>query len=121
MVRHEDTPITFAAIAHCRVQGRGKRSTTIASYFPVFSGKLNFAPSMCRAADARLQQERPTENHPLRPTPRTIIEAIMFCVRERGPQALHEPGNIERLSRCDNAAIAEIDARIRKLKSSHAP
>jgi hypothetical protein len=90
-------------------------------YFPAFSGKLNFAPSMCRAADARLQQERPSENHPLRPTPRTIIEAIMFCVRERGPQALHEPGNIERLSRCDNAAIAEIDARIRKLKSSHAP
>ena len=74
----------------------------------------------CRAADARMRQQRPTEN-PSRPTPRTTIEAIMFCVRERGPQALHEPANIERLSRCDDAAIAEIDARIRKLKSGHAP
>lgn len=78
-------------------------------------------PGFCRAADARMWQQRPTENHPARPTPRTTIEAIIFCVRERGPQALHEPANIERLSRCDDAAIAEIDARIRKLTSSHAP
>jgi hypothetical protein len=75
----------------------------------------------CRDADARMRQQRPTENHPARPTPRTTIEAIMWCVRERDPQALHEPGNIERLSRCDVAAIAEIDARIRKPKSGHAP
>ena len=43
-------------------------------------------------------------------SPRTTIEAIMWSVRERGPQALQEPDNIERLSRCDDAAIAEIDA-----------
>jgi hypothetical protein len=55
-------------------------------------------------------------------TPRTTLEAIMWCVRERGPQALHEPANIERLSRCDSAAIAEIDALIPKLRGSrHAP
>ncbi len=74
----------------------------------------------CRVADAQVRQQRPTEN-PSRPTPRTTIEAIVFCVRERCPQALHEPVNIERLSRCDDAAIAEIDARIRKLESGHAP
>jgi hypothetical protein len=74
----------------------------------------------CRDVDAQMRQRRPTEN-PSRPTPRTTIEAIMYCVRERGPQALHEPANIERLSRCDDAAIAEIDARMRKLKSGHAP
>jgi hypothetical protein len=51
-------------------------------------------------------------------TPRTTIEAIMCCVRQRGSQALHEPANIERLSRCDDAAIAEIDARITKLQGS---
>jgi len=82
--------------------------------------QMNCAPSTCRRADARLQQERPIENHLSRLTPRTTIEAVMWCVRERGPQALHEPANIERLSRCDDAAIAEIDARIRKLKSGHA-
>ena len=68
---------------------------------------------VCRAADARLQQERPTENS--RPTPRTTIEAIMFGVRERGPQALHEQGNVERLQRCDASARTEINERIADL------
>jgi hypothetical protein len=48
-------------------------------------------------------------------TPRTTVEAIMWCIRKRGPQALHETANIERLSRCDEAAIAEIDVRISML------
>lgn len=43
----------------------------------------------------------------------------MWCVRERGPQALQQPANIERLRRCDDAAIAEIDARIAKLAGSN--
>jgi hypothetical protein len=54
-------------------------------------------------------------------TPRTTIEAIMWCVRERGPQALHESANIERLRRCDDAAIAQIDARMTKLGVEDAP
>jgi hypothetical protein len=61
-----------------------------------------------------MRPARVTENRP-RPTPRSTIEAIMFCVRERGPKALHEPANIERLRRCDDAAIAEIDTRLSKL------
>ena len=56
----------------------------------------------CRAADARVRQQRPTENAS-RPTPRTTIEAIVFCVRERGPQALHEQ---EPLSGCSAATPA---------------
>jgi hypothetical protein len=55
-----------------------------------------------------------------RATPRTTIEAIMWSVRERGPQALHEPANIERLSRCDEAAISEIDRHISKLEAANA-
>jgi hypothetical protein len=47
-----------------------------------------------------------------RPTPRTTIEAILWCVRERGVQALREIANIERLLRCDSAAKAEINERI---------
>jgi hypothetical protein len=50
-----------------------------------------------------------------RPTPQTIIEAILFCVRERGLAALKEPANLERLSRCDATAKARIDQRIEKL------
>jgi|SRR6516165_318670 hypothetical protein len=73
----------------------------------------------CRAADAQMQQQRrraDINENPLRLTPRSTIEAIMWCVRERCPPALHEPANIERLSRCDDPAIAEIDARIKKLE-----
>jgi hypothetical protein len=40
----------------------------------------------------------------------------MYCVRQRGPAALKEPANIERLSRCDAAALAQINARMAKLK-----
>jgi hypothetical protein len=45
----------------------------------------------------------------------------MWCVRERGPQALHEPSNLERLRRCDDEAIAQIDARMKRLEVKGAP
>jgi hypothetical protein len=53
-----------------------------------------------------------------RPTPQSTIDAIMFCVRERGVEALKEPQNIHRLSCCDEAAREQIDSRIGKLISS---
>jgi hypothetical protein len=53
--------------------------------------------------------ERPPSTQP---TPQTTIEAILFCVRERGVQALKEAANIERLSCCDEAAKAQLNARI---------
>jgi hypothetical protein len=49
-----------------------------------------------------------------RRTPQVTIEAILHCVRERGTAALKEPANIERLRRCDPAAIAQIDARLKR-------
>jgi hypothetical protein len=55
----------------------------------------------------------------LHPTPKTTIDAIMYCVRERGFDALQEPANIERLSRCDDAAIDEINTRIKKRDVGH--
>ena len=54
-------------------------------------------------------------NDEARPTPQTTIEAILYCVRERGVSALKEPENLERLSRCDEAARAQINQRIAKL------
>jgi hypothetical protein len=51
-----------------------------------------------------------------RPTPDVVVEAIMWCVRKRGIEALDEPANIERLSRCDAAARAEIERRCAKDK-----
>jgi hypothetical protein len=49
------------------------------------------------------------------PTPQATIEAIMHCIRTHGLAALKEPVNLERLSRCDAAAKAEIERRIAKL------
>jgi hypothetical protein len=50
-----------------------------------------------------------------RPTPQVTIEAIMYCVHERGLAALKEPANVERLVRCDAVAKVRIDKRIEKL------
>ena len=58
---------------------------------------------------ARAGKERIPSERRSRPTPRTTIEAILWCVRERGGRALHEPANIERLLRCDSAAKTEIN------------
>jgi hypothetical protein len=56
-------------------------------------------------------------NNPSRfATPQSTIEAIVYSVRERGIAALKEPANRERLSRCDDAASAEIMRRIAKLR-----
>jgi hypothetical protein len=57
---------------------------------------------------------------PPRPTPQATIEAIMFCVRERGISALKEPDNIARLRRCDGAARAQINNRIARLLQDRA-
>ena len=55
-------------------------------------------------------------NDPQRfPTPQSTVEAIMWCVRERGIAALHEPRNIERLKYCDEDARRQINERIAKL------
>jgi hypothetical protein len=49
-------------------------------------------------------------------TSQTTIEAVIYCVRERGLAALREPANRQRLMTCDNAARAEVNRRIAKLE-----
>jgi hypothetical protein len=68
----------------------------------------------CRTADAQVRREPRLQNCP-RSTLQTIIEAIMWCVREQGPRALHGSANIERLLRCDLDARTEINERIASL------
>jgi hypothetical protein len=53
-----------------------------------------------------------------RPTPAVVLEAIWWCVCERGPQALHEPKNVERLNRCDANARAELERRLARLRAN---
>jgi hypothetical protein len=51
-------------------------------------------------------------------TPQTTIEAVMHCVRERGLAALRESANQQRLITFDDAARAEVNMRIAKLKQN---
>jgi hypothetical protein len=50
------------------------------------------------------------------PTPKATIDAVMHCVCVRGIAALKEPTNVERMSRCDDAAKDEIKKRISALR-----
>jgi hypothetical protein len=78
-------------------------------------------PGFCagaRAADAKADAERARQaTSAARPrgTSPTTIEAIMYAVRSRGLTALKEKDTLERLSRCDERALNEIDQRIAKL------
>jgi hypothetical protein len=75
--------------------------------------------SLCREDEGRRLQAPVASPKPKkRPTPQTTIGAIMWCVRERGPQALQEQENIERLGRCDDAAISEIERRLSKWETA---
>jgi hypothetical protein len=69
-----------------------------------------------RLCDEAERKAKPKASTP-RPTPRTVVEAVMLCIRERGVGALSEPENIRRLKQCDEAARAQIDARIERLKN----
>jgi hypothetical protein len=65
----------------------------------------------CRLAEQQRKPPTPVKPKP-RPTPQTTIEAILYCVRARGLKALEEPANVERLSRCDEAAKEQVNRRI---------
>jgi hypothetical protein len=65
-----------------------------------------------RIAGARMVERRRSDWS----TPQTTIEAVMYCVRERGLAALREPANQQRLITFDDAARAEVNRRIAKLE-----
>jgi hypothetical protein len=50
-----------------------------------------------------------------RPTPDTVLEAILVSVVERGLGALNEAKNINRAARLNDAQMTELRRRIRKL------
>ena len=69
-----------------------------------------------RADDVSLERAWHDLNDPRNhPTPQVTIEAIMYSVHAYGLAALKVSANMERLSRCDATAKAQIDERIQKL------
>jgi hypothetical protein len=70
---------------------------------------------MCRKVDRKAAERRCRPVNNRSPTPQTVIEAVMYCVRARGLGALKEQPNLDRLRQCDATAQTEIDRRIDKL------
>jgi hypothetical protein len=70
----------------------------------------------CRSADRQARGKLRPRAEARLPTPQVTIEAVMYAVRSRGLAALKEPATVERLSRCDVAAMAEIERRIANLR-----
>jgi hypothetical protein len=52
-----------------------------------------------------------------RPTPAVTLDAVIYCVRQRGLAALKESENIERISRMAATERARLDVRIEKVIS----
>jgi hypothetical protein len=69
-------------------------------------------PCSCRIPE---HEPQPAPKPRPRATPQSTIEALLCGIAARGPAALKEPANRERLSRCDKAAIQEIDRRMAKI------
>jgi hypothetical protein len=65
----------------------------------------------CAEVDRRLAGTCPLPARN-RTTPRVTVLALMHAVRLRGVAALDEPANVVRLSRCDVAAKAKLNAFI---------
>jgi hypothetical protein len=71
----------------------------------------HLAMAQC-ATDAISLESKQTQR---RRTPRTTVEAILYCVRTRGISALKQAANLDRLSHCDPAARTQINKRIASL------
>lgn len=71
-------------------------------------------------ADHAIPEKKKVAAAKPRPTPPSVIEAIMYSVRTRGVAALKEPATVERLSRCDPDARDQIKQRIAALKRAEA-
>jgi hypothetical protein len=100
--------LEMKVVAPCDVCGRQPCAT------PAFCQR-------CREADIKAKAFQRQRGKPTpRPTPEATLEAIEQAVRDRGVPALKEPAARERLSRCDDAARAEIDRWLANFKTKKA-
>jgi hypothetical protein len=76
------------------------------------------SPVFCRACRAasfkpwREGKQTPDPFYKPPSTPKSTVDALIHVIRTGGVAALKEPVNLERLSRCDDAARARLNAFI---------
>jgi hypothetical protein len=70
---------------------------------------------VCREADRKHTAKLATPKQEPRPTPVSIVDALIYCIKSRGVDALKEPGNIEWLAQCDEQARARVNKFVAKI------
>jgi hypothetical protein len=70
--------------------------------------------AICIEQDSKPRPKQPKRKP--RPTPEVTIDAVMYCVRERGLSVLKEPDNLARLKTFDDAARERLNRFIAKLE-----
>jgi hypothetical protein len=78
--------------------------------------RLRWDPRDTILPDSHMDADSKVEPKVERRTPQVTVDAIVWTVSERGLAALDEPANVERLSRCDERARAEINIRIANIR-----
>jgi hypothetical protein len=63
---------------------------------------------VCREADGR-NSAKFTPKPETRPTPVSIVDALIYCIKSRGVDALKEPANVGWLAQCDEQARERIN------------
>jgi hypothetical protein len=64
---------------------------------------------VCREADRKHAAKLATPKQEPRPAPVSIVDALIYCIKARGVDALKEPGNFAWLAQCDEDAKRRID------------
>ena len=76
--------------------------------------------ALCDEAEALARRKPAPKPVRMRATPQTVVDAVVWSVRENGIAALDSDNNKRRLGLCDERAIAEINRRITALPAAAA-
>ena len=70
---------------------------------------------VCREADRKHAAKLATPKQEPRPTPVSIVDALIYCIKSRGIDALKEPANVGWLAQCDEQARERINKFVAKI------
>jgi hypothetical protein len=70
---------------------------------------------VCREADRKHAARVATPKPETRPTPVSIVDALVYCIKSRGVDALKEPANAIWFAQCDEDAKERIDRFIKRV------
>jgi hypothetical protein len=113
-----DSRLAFLHRAHARLILFEAGEMDIAEAFEglVASLQCSCSRELVERWECEFPHRRQANSH-RRPTPGATLDAVIYCVRQRGLAALKEQENIDRISRLTAAERARLDVRIEKIIS----